>query len=204
MGQESGGYFRSALSLAWVLSCACSTIYHVESEDLERVKHGQQISNLKDERGAPVDFTHYHFVYSEAGQQVPREVKGIESLNVLSGSGQLAGLETLRATPQRGDKAWQRTVLGGGVGLATGLGVGFAVSNRVLIERSAREGAACTTCGPGYVALGTIVSGVIGAAVGSVVAYFAGAGVGSSRTGLLEFFSEPSSEPTSAPGPERE
>jgi hypothetical protein len=173
---------------------ACSTTYRIQNQDVERVRNGEQVANLRGETGDPVDFTHYHFVYQEKGK-APLRLKGVESLNSASASKQLAGVETLTAVPGREDRAWQRTLLGGGVGLAAGLGMGFAVSNRVINERANALGNACVGCGGGYLALGTAISGVIGATIGAVVAYFAGAGVGSTRLGALEFFAEPALVP---------
>jgi len=177
---------------------ACSTTYVIQTPDVERLKQGAQISNLKDLSQETVDFTHYAFVYKEKDREVPLKIKGIESLNSMASAGQLHGLQTLTAVPQKEDHAWQRTVLGGGVGLAAGLGVGFAVSNRIILERSATPD--CTYCTPGYTALGTIVSGVVGAAVGSLIAYFAAAKVGSTRVGMFEFFGDfSSSMPATVP-----
>ena len=183
-------------------TAACSTTYHVAPGDVERIARGAEVKNVRSDAGEAIDFSTYSFVYRDKDSKAPLRVKGVESLNGLAGAGKLTDMMSLDLEPSLADRAWQRTLLGGAVGLAAGAGVGFAVSNRVIIERTALAGGSCPACGPEHIAVGTVVSGVIGATVGALIAYFGRAG--SVRTATVDLIggepaSEPASEPTSAP-----
>ena len=185
--------------LIWLLvpvAFGCSTTYRVASRDLDQIKGGAQVASATDD-GHEVDLTHYTFDYHLADKRAAQRVKGIESLNALSEAGSLKNITEISLIPGREDRPWQRTGLGLGVGFVSGFGIGFAVTNRIAIERSAQDGAACTHCGIGTVMLGAFSAAVLGAAVGGLVAYFTGAGLGETRPALLQFL-EPASPPPSA------
>lgn len=182
-----------SLSLA---ASACSTTYRFSQEDVERIAAGREVRNVKDNKGQPVDLGTYSLVYREKDNRekdtkAPKRVKGLEQLNSLAVGGQLAAMQKLEAVPGLADKAAQRVVLGGGVGLAAGVGIGFAISNRIAIEQQRDQ--ALT------VALGTVISGVLGATAGALIAYFGGAGVGNVRDGSIELTEGTASQPTSEP-----
>lgn len=185
------------LVCALVLS-ACSTTYRVTAADLERIAQGAEVQNVTASSGEAIDFSTYTFVYRSKDDKTPRRVKGIESLNGLIGSGTLTGVTALDVMPSLADHAWQRTLLGGGVGLAAGVGIGFAISNRIVIERTAQAGGTFRD-GPWMIAVGTVVSAVLGAAAGALVAYFGGAGVGNVRDAKVELLGGPASLPASEP-----
>lgn len=186
----------AALALAL---CACSTTYRVAQKDIARIaQEGAVIQNVATDEKEPIDFGAYHFVYRSKDDKSPRLVKGVESLNALIGAGKLTQLTGLDVVPGLSDRAWQRTLLGGGVGLAAGVGIGFAISNRVIIERTALNGGTYAQ-GPALIAVGTVVSGVVAAAIGAIVAYFGGAGVGSVRDANVDLLGGSGSQPTSEP-----
>jgi len=186
------------LLIAFVAS-ACSTTYKFRGEDLERVRQGTPVANVADPSGEDIDFTHYAFVYRSKDAAAPLKIKGIESLNRSSQAGMLNGALSLDAAPGVHDKVWQRTTLGAGVGFLSGLGVGYAITNRVLVERSARD-PDCSTCNAGFLVLGSVISALIGGGIGATLAYFGGSGVGQVRIPTVQFLGEePSSQPTSQP-----
>ena len=86
----------------------------------------------------------------------------------------------VESTPQRRSKRSAiETLVGGSVGFLAGGAIGFAIANRVDISKPASE--------PGFIALGAVISAVIGATAGSLIAYFGSAGVGNLRDGTVEF-----------------
>jgi hypothetical protein len=178
-----------------LVTSACSTTYRFSQEDVERIAAGREVRNVKDNKGGLVDLGTYSLVYREKDSKAPKRVKGLEQLNSLATGGQLAAMQKLEAVPGLADKAAQRVALGGGVGLAAGVGIGFAISNRIAIEQQRDQ--ALT------VALGTVISGLLGATAGALIAYFGGAGVGNMRDGSIELTegsaSLPASEPASQP-----
>ena len=181
-------------------SAACSTTYRFKGEDLDRVREGTAVANVQDAAGQDVDFTHYSFVYRTPDANAPLRIKGIESLNRSAEDGMLKTATRLDAVPGINDKAWQRSILGAGIGFVAGLGIGYAITNRVLVERSAREGDQCTTCTVGFLMLGTLVSAILGGGAGSILAYFGGSGVGQVRPAKVQFLGdEPASQAVSLP-----
>jgi hypothetical protein len=187
-------------SLTWILlpvAFGCSTTYRVATRDLEQIKAGTQVANVRDD-GHDVDLTHYTFDFHVPDKRAAQRVRGIESFNHLVETNALTSATDLTLVPNREDKPWQRIGLGGGVGFVSGFGIGFAVTNRIAIERQAQDGSACHDCSIGTVLLGSFVSAVIGAATGGLLAYFAGTGLGETKPATLELL-EPSSQPASQP-----
>lgn len=183
-------------SLIWLLvpvAFGCSTTYRVATRDLDQLKAGAQLSSVSDE-GQEVDLTHYTFDYHVPDKRGALRVKGVESLNALAEGGSLKSMTEMSLIPGREDRPWQRTGLGIGVGFVSGFGIGFAVTNRIAIERNAQDGDACHQCGIGTVMIGAFSSAVLGAAVGALVAYFTGVGLGETKSAVLNFL-EPASEP---------
>lgn len=181
------------------IAAACSTTYRFRGEDLDRVRAGTPVANITDPSGEAVDFTEYSFVYKTKDAAAPLRIKGVESLNRSSQEGMLKEALSLDAAPGINDKAWQRSTLGAGIGFLAGLGTGFAITNRILVERSARD-ENCATCSAPYLVMGTLISAVIGGGIGAVLAYFGGSGVGQVRTAQVQFLGdEPATEPVSQP-----
>lgn len=192
---------RSISLLLLPLLFACSTTYRVATADLERLKAGSQVRELRDEAGQSVDLTHYSFDYKVPGHKAAQRLSGIESLNRTLEDKSLASMSEISAVPGRGDKWWQRVLLGGGVGAIAGFSIGYAVTNRVALERVASQGPNCSDCSFGLVMGGAAISAVLGATVGSLVAYFAGTGLGETEVASFAYLDDPepslpASEPT--------
>ena len=185
--------------LVWLLLppivFGCSTTYRVATRDLEQIKSGGQLASVSDD-GQEVDLTHYTFDYHVADKRAAQRVKGVQSLNALSEGGALKSITDISIIPGRDDRPWQRTGLGIGVGFVSGFGIGFAVTNRIAIERAAQSGDTCTQCGIGTVMLGAFTSAVLGAAVGGLIAYFTGTGLGETKPAMIHFL-DPESAPPS-------
>lgn len=197
-GMPSKHHLRSLIACVTAyLLAACSTTYHVAPQDLERLKAGYQVSDLKDERGQSVDVTHYTFDYKIPDHKAAQRLTGIEALNQSLEARKLYDITSMSAVPGHGDKWVQRVLLGGGVGAIAGFGIGYAVTNRVALERVAAQGASCSQCSFGVVMLGSAISAVLGMAVGGLTAYFAGSGIGESEVGSFTYLDDPVAEPAS-------
>ncbi len=192
---------KTAVALLLPVLFACSTTYSVAPADLDKLRAGAQISAVNDPSGETVDLTHYAFDYHLPDKAPAVRARGIESINHTSEAGGLANATAINIVPQFEDKPWQRIGLGAGIGLVTGFGIGYAVSNRIVIERQGQDGAACHDCSIGTTLLGSFVSAALGLVAGGVISYFAGSGLGETKTAVLSYFAPAASEPVSQPAP---
>lgn len=196
---------RKIVALVHLATAGCSTSYQVSLADLDALKGGNSVANVKSSAGEPLELGNFTFDYRTPSAERPQRIAGIESLNRTIETGGLAKATELWVVPQRDDRAWHRVALGGGLGLLAGFGVGYAVTNRIALERQARDPAGCSGCTIGTVFLGAGLSSVVGAALGGLVSYFGAAGVGDTQPAVLELLpreataSAPTSAPASAP-----